>query len=68
MLTQKQQQVLNTINDYINEHGFPPTVREIGKAMGLKSTSTVHSHLKILERKGYIKRLSDCPRAIKVIL
>jgi repressor LexA len=48
--------------------GYPPTVREICRAVGLNSSSTVHSHLKALERKGYIKRSRGKPRAIKVLL
>lgn len=55
-LTKRQQQVLAYIRTCIEEKHYPPSVREIGKALGLSSPSTVHAHLNALERKGYIKR------------
>lgn len=55
-LTARQQQVLDYINRCIDEEGIPPTMREIGRHMGIKSTNGVNDHLKALERKGYIKR------------
>ena len=51
----------------MKEKGFSPTVREIGEAIGLKSTSSVHIYLKRLEEWGYIIRKNECPRAIKVV-
>jgi len=63
MLTERQTQILN----YLQEpHTFAPSVREIGKAVGLRSASTVHSYLKNLEQMGYIERLPNQPRCISV--
>lgn len=66
-LTKRQQQILDFILSEINRKGYPPSVREIGKAVGLTSSSTVHSHLAALERKGYIRRDPTKPRALEVI-
>lgn len=66
-LTDKQAQILNYIRQYLYKKGYPPSVREICEAVGLKSTSTVHGHLERLERKGYIKRDSAKPRAIEIV-
>jgi len=66
-LSSKQEQILKYIINMQKSTGFPPTVREICKAVGLNSSSTVHSHLKYLERKGYIMRIKGKPRAIKVL-
>lgn len=66
-LSQKQLDILNYIKMEINRKGYPPSVREICKAVGLKSTSTVHSHLFKLEEKGYIRRDATKPRAIEVL-
>lgn len=63
-LTSTQQKILDYIEEAISKMGYPPSVREIGEAVGLKSSSTVHSHLKNLERLGLIKRDSTKPRAI----
>src|SRR5437762_13788821 len=56
MLTGRQQEIWKFLNRYADEHGYPPTVREIGEAVGLASPSTVHAHLANLERLGLIKR------------
>ncbi|MDI6715965.1 MAG: transcriptional repressor LexA [Actinomycetota bacterium] len=66
-LTKRQQQVLDFILSEINRKGYPPSIREIGKAIGLTSSSTVHSHLAALERKGYIRRDPTKPRALEVV-
>ena len=66
-ITTKQQAVLDCIKRVSSERGYPPSVREICLAVGLKSTSTVHSHLSSLEAKGYIKRDPAKPRAIEII-
>ncbi|QEK13742.1 winged helix-turn-helix transcriptional regulator (plasmid) [Crassaminicella thermophila] len=66
-LTERQKEILNFIQKEINTKGYPPTVREICRAVGLKSPSTVHGHLAKLEKKGYIKRDPTKPRAISVI-
>jgi repressor LexA len=66
-LTRRQQQVLDYVRDEINRRGFPPSVREIGEAVGLSSSSTVHSHLTALESKGYIRRDPTKPRALELL-
>ena len=65
-LSAKQQQILDYIKDEILKKGYPPTVREIGETVNLKSTSSVHSHLESLEKKGYIKRDPTKPRSIEI--
>lgn len=62
-----REQILEFIREEIKAQGYPPTVREIKDAVGLKSTSTVHGHLDRLERDGYIRRLAGSPRAIVVM-
>lgn len=62
----RQYEILETIYKAIEKKGFPPTVREIGKAVELSSTSTVHGHLSRLEENGYIKRDPSSPRAIEI--
>lgn len=62
----RQRQVLNFIERELRERGYPPSVREIGEAVGLSSPSTVHSHLNTLERLGYLRRDPTKPRAIEV--
>ena len=66
-LTDKQQQILEFIKHRILEKGYPPAVREICQAVPLRATSSVHSHLETLERKGYIRRDPTKPRAIEII-
>lgn len=66
-ITHKQEEILNYIKNEILEHGFPPTVREICQTVGLKSTSSVHSHLESLEKNGYIRRDPTKPRAIEIL-
>jgi len=65
-LTARQQQILDFIERQANERGYPPSVREIGEAVGLASPSTVHSHLANLQRLGYLRRDPTKPRAIEV--
>jgi len=64
-LTERQKRIINLIVDHIDEKGFPPTFREIGRALRISSTNGVRSHLKAIERKGYLK-LSSRSRAIEV--
>lgn len=64
--TAKQQEILDYIKDEILKKGYPPTVREICETVGLKSTSSVHSHLETLEKNGYIRRDPTKPRAIEI--
>ena len=66
-LTGRQRQILDLIGATVQERGYPPSVREIGEAVGLSSPSTVHSHLSALEREGYLRRDPSKPRAIEVI-
>lgn len=65
-LSNKQQEILAYIKEQILEKGYPPTVREIGKAVKLKSSSSVQAHLDTLEKFGYIRHNSSLPRAIEV--
>ena len=65
-ISDKQQQILEYIKEQIMEKGYPPAVREICDAVHLKSTSSVHSHLETLERRGYIRRDPTKPRAIEI--
>jgi repressor LexA len=66
-LTDRQRQILDFIKAEVRQKGFPPTVRDIGEAVGLSSSSTVHSHLAALEAKGLIRRDPSKPRALEVI-
>lgn len=66
-ITAKQEQILNYIKEEILGKGYPPTVREICEKVGLKSTSSVHSHLSSLENNGYIRRDPTKPRAIEIV-
>ena len=66
-LNTMQTKIYYFLCDYVNENGYAPSVREIGDNVGLKSTSSVHSHLKKLEEQGYIIRKIECPRAIKIV-
>ena len=66
-LGRRQTEIYDFIRTYTGEHGYPPSVREIGAAVGLASPSTVHMHLKVLEENGLIKRDSKKPRTIEVM-
>ena len=66
-ISAKQQEILQYIKDELLSKGYPPAVREICKAVHLKSTSSVHAHLETLEKKGYIRRDPTKPRAIEII-
>jgi repressor LexA len=63
-VTEKQLRILDVIREFTSEHGYPPSVREIGEAVGLSSSSTVQSHLKTLERRGLLWRDPTKPRAL----
>ncbi|MCU0267680.1 MAG: transcriptional repressor LexA [Acidimicrobiales bacterium] len=65
-LTRRQQEILDFIEQQMRERGYPPSVREIGEAVGLTSPSTVHSHLATLQRLGFLRRDPTKPRAIEV--
>jgi repressor LexA len=66
-LTKRQQEIFEFIKRYGAKYGYPPTVREIGKAVGLASSSTVHAHLANLERYGVLKRNPSKPRALELL-
>ena len=66
-ISKRQQAIYDFIKSYTEDHGYPPSVREIGSAVGLASPSTVHMHLKALEELGLIKRDSKKPRTIEVV-
>jgi repressor LexA len=67
-LTKRQQEIFDFVKRYVGEHGYPPTVRDIGKAIGLTSSSTVHAHLANLEKLGVLKRDPTKPRALEVLV
>ncbi|HVU79251.1 MAG TPA: transcriptional repressor LexA [Gaiellaceae bacterium] len=67
MLTARQQEIWNYLVEYVDAHGYPPTVREIGERVGLASPSTVHAHLANLERAGLLRRDPTKPRALELI-
>lgn len=66
VISKKQQEILDFLKETILKRGFPPSVREICKAVDLKSTSSVHAHLETLEKNGYIRRDPTLPRAIEI--
>ncbi len=66
-LSAKQREILEYLKSQILEKGYPPAVREICDAVGLKSTSSVHAHLESLEKKGYIRKDATKPRAIEIL-
>jgi repressor LexA len=67
MLTQRQREIYEFVLSYAEDRGYPPTVREIGEAVGLASPSTVHAHLANLERAGYLRRDPTKPRALELV-
>jgi len=67
-LTKRQQEIFDYVKRYGAEHGYPPTVRDIGKAIGLTSSSTVHAHLANLEKVGLLRRDPTKPRAIEILV
>lgn len=66
-ISKRQQDILEFIKQQVSEKGYPPSVREIGEAVGLASSSTVHGHLARLEKKGFIRRDPTKPRAIEIL-
>jgi len=65
-VTERQRAILDYLRGFVDEHGYPPTVREIGEAVGLRSPSTVHAHLAQLERAGLLRRDPTKPRALEL--
>jgi repressor LexA len=66
-LSPRQKRILDFITEHVRQHGYPPSVREIGAAVHLRSSSTVHGHLNRLEAKGYLRRDPSKPRAMEVL-
>src|SRR3954466_8206416 len=66
-LTRRQTEILDFIQEYLDDNGYPPTVRDIGGAVGLTSSSTVHAHLSHLEKAGAIRRHPTKPRALEIL-
>jgi repressor LexA len=66
-LTRRQRQILNFISSFISEHGYSPSLEEIGEGLGLSSLATIHKHLKNLERKGMIRRQWNHSRSIQLV-
>src|SRR3954452_23075083 len=66
-LTKRQKEIFEYVKRYSSEHGYPPTVRDIGKAIGLTSSSTVHAHLANLEKLGVLRRDPTKPRALELL-
>ena len=67
-LTDRQKDILQTIKKFIAKHGYPPTVREIGKELNLRSPATIHFHLKKIEEKGYIRKLDSKNRTLELLV
>lgn len=67
-LTKRQNDILDCIKNYIVDHGYPPTIREIGKDLGLSSPATIHAHLSNLEKKGFIKKEGTKNRALELLV
>src|SRR5690625_3848906 len=67
-LSKRQQMIFDYIKSEVEEKGYPPSVREIAKAVGLASSSTVHGHLSRMEAKGFIRRDPTKPRAIEILI
>src|SRR5215831_16896235 len=67
-LTARQRKIVRFISDWVQERGYSPSMREIGRAVGLTSTSSVEHQLAALEAKGYLRRAAGCPRTVEVRL
>lgn len=66
-LTPREAQLLDALVDHVTDHGFQPSLRELARAVGLRSASTVHHHVASLEAKGYVRRLHGRSRAIEIL-
>ena len=66
MLTDRQRYVLEVVKGFILEHGWPPTIRELGEALDISSTNGVRRHLEVLERKGFLSRDPGTARGLKI--
>ncbi|MEK3973747.1 LexA family protein [Psychrobacillus sp. FSL K6-1267] len=65
-MTKRQREIYEYIKTFISEHHYSPTIREITKALGLKSSSTVHGHLETMRKKGYITYIDSFPRTLQI--
>ena len=63
----RREEIMQMIESYVSNNGFPPSIREIGEEVGLQSVSTVHAHLKILEQEGKLRRVQGQVRAIELL-
>ena len=66
-LTKRQREILDYLNDFIQQHGYAPSLEEIGRRFGLSSLATVHKHLTNLEEKGFIKRAWNRSRSVELV-
>jgi repressor LexA len=66
-MTEKQEKIYNIVKKFIDENGYAPSVREIGKIAGVTSTATVFDHMKKLKEKGYINYIKGKPRTIRIV-
>lgn len=66
-LTAREEQLLEVLVDHVTDHGFQPSMRELARAVGLRSASTVHHYVTSLEAKGYVRRPQGRPRAIEIL-
>ena len=66
-MTERQREILETINNYIEKEGISPTVRELCDMTGIKSTSTIHGYIKRLQNQGYIHMIKGSPRSIRIL-
>lgn len=66
MMTKRQREIYEYIKTFISEHRYSPTIREITKGLGLKSSSTVHGHLESMRKKGYITYIDSFPRTLQI--
>ena len=66
-LSERQEEVLQFVRDAVRQHGYPPSIREIGEAVGLRSTSSVSHQLRVLQKKGYLQRHSGRPRTTELL-
>ncbi|WAH35031.1 LexA family protein [Alicyclobacillus dauci] len=66
-LSERQLDVLNCIKEHVQANGYPPTTREIGEILNMKSTSTVHQHLGRLRDKGYVDWIDGAPRTLRIV-
>ncbi len=67
-LSERQRRMLEFIREFIRRHGYPPSIRDIGRAVGISSTSVVDYNLRVLEREGYLRRARDVSRGLELLV